>query len=61
MNIDEIYKDKLDIIRSSYQALADNIDNDPEYTLSTDELYELATELFQKYLDEGESDEVQND
>jgi len=56
MSLEEIYQDKLPIIRKAYQMLADNIDNDKDYDLSTDELYELTTELFEKYLTEGESD-----
>lgn len=54
MTIEEIYKDKFEVINQAYDLVAQAIEKDKKYSLATDELYELTFELWKMYLNDNQ-------
>ena len=55
MNIQEIMADKREVLDQAYTLIESAIENDPKYSLSSDELAELVWELMERYATEIEN------
>lgn len=54
MNIQEIMADKREVLNQAFTLIESSIENDPKYSLSSNELAELVWELMAKYATEIE-------
>lgn len=55
MTIEEIMADKEEVLGQAYTLIEEAIENDPKYSLSTDELAELVYEMMYRFATQSNS------